>query len=258
MDVLGTPQVGAVDAARPNDSVRPFGTAGDLDVDFEQADRPGLVTELLARCDGAGDAAFWWNQPVSARTGALLRVVAATEQRGDLSLNARCVAGACNERFEFELPLYALARAASEVGPLRVRLDDARTLAMRRPTGSDLRRWRDAEPASRSEAVGAMLASLLLEGQVDAGDEAAVSSALGALDPLVDFAVACRCPACGAPNEIRIDLEALALTRLAARQRALVHEVHRFASRYGWTESVVLAVPPARRARYLALMADQS
>ena len=77
------------------------------------------------------------------------------------------------------------------------------------------------------------------------------------MDPLVDFTVSCCCPACGAPNEVAVDLEALALTSLLGRQRALLQEVHRFASRYGWTESEVLALPPARRARYLAFFEDE-
>jgi hypothetical protein len=102
-----------------------------------------------------------------------------------------------------------------------------------------------------------MLDSLVLEGRAGPEDVAAVSASIAAMDPLVDFTVASQCPACGAPNEVTIDLEALALTRLVARQRALLDEVHRFASHYGWTETEVLAVPEARRARYLSLIADQ-
>ena len=102
-----------------------------------------------------------------------------------------------------------------------------------------------------------MLDSLVLAGQAGPEDEAAVSASIAAMDPLVDFTVSCHCPACGAPNEVAVDLEALALARLVGRQWALLQEVHRFASHYGWTESEVLAVPPARRAGYLALIEDQ-
>jgi hypothetical protein len=137
-------------------------------------------------------------------------------------------------------------------------LDERRSLTMRRPTGDDLRRWRDARPASPAQARRVMLDSLVLAGEVEPEDEAAVSASIAALDPLVDFTVACRCPACGASNEVAVDLETLALTRLLARQRALLQEVHRFASHYGWTESEVLAVPPTRRARYLALIEGQA
>jgi len=83
-----------------------------------------------------------------------------------------------------------------------------------------------------------------------------LADALAAADPLVHFTVACRCPACGAPNEVDVDLETIALATLLARQRTLLHDVHMLASNYGWTEPEVLAVPPARRARYIALIED--
>ena len=246
-----------MDLAPSHAAMRPFGDAVDLDLDFGQPDRPGLVTTLLAQCGEHRDPAFWWSQPVGGRTAALLRLVALTEQRDDLSLSARCVAAACGKSFEFELPLRSLPGGAADAGPLRVQLDDKRALTMRRPTGEDLRRWRDAQPMSRAEALRVMLDSLVLAGQAGPEDEAAVSASIAAMDPLVDFTVSCRCPTCGAPNEVAVDLEALALARLVGRQRALLDEVHRFASHYGWTESEVLAVPPARRARYLALIEDQ-
>jgi hypothetical protein len=212
---------------------------------------------LLAQCGESHDPNFWWSQPVGGRTAALLRLVALTEQRDNISITARCAADACGESFEFDLPLRTLPGGPSDAGPLRVQLDDGRTLTMRRPTGHDLSHWRDAQPASRTEALRAMLGSLVLTGSAGLEDEPAVSEAIAAMDPLVDFTVSCSCPACGAPNDVEVDLEELALERLARRQRALLQEVHRFASCYGWTESEVLAVPPARRALYLALIEDQ-
>ena len=154
-------------------------------------------------------------------------------------------------------PLLSLPGATADDRPLQVPLDNQRSLTIRRPTGSDLRRWRSLEPASRADALRAMLDSLVLAGPVMPGDEAAISASISAIDPLVDFGVSCRCPACGAPNEVAIDLEVTALDRLARRHAALLLEVHRFASAYGWTESEVLAVPSSRRARYLRLIEDE-
>jgi hypothetical protein len=238
-------------------ALRAFGHAGDLDLDFGQPDRPGLVTALLTQCGEHRDAAFWWSQPVGARIAALLELVARTERRDDIALNARCGAAGCEERFAFDLPLSSLPPSPAADGPLRIQRNGKPTLTMRCATGDDLRRWHDAHPVSRSDALRLMLDSLVLTGEVEAGDEETVSSSIGAADPLVDFTATCRCPVCGAPNEVAIDLEALALERLAIRQRALLEEVHRLASHYGWTESEVLAVPPARRARYVALIEDQ-
>jgi len=240
--------------------MRPFGEAMDLDVDFGAADRPGLVTTVLSQCAGQGDPAFWWGQPVGERTTALLQVVTLTVQSDALPLTARCVANGCGESFEFELPWRTLPAGAPDAGPLHVHLADGRAVAMRRPTGRDLREWRDVQlasrPSSREHALRLMLNSLVLTGEARPDDESTLADALAAADPLVHFTVACRCPACGAPNEVDVDLETIALATLLARQRTLLHDVHMLASNYGWTEPEVLAVPPARRARYIALIED--
>ena len=238
--------------------MRPFGEIADLDLDFGDADRLTLVTTLLAQCDQRRDPALWWSAPVGRRIAALLHVVALSERRDHLELTARCVAPACGESFEYALPLQALARSGADASPMHIQLGDSRVLTMRRPTGADLRRWREAPAASRAEAVRLMLDTLILSGEAGEDDEATVSASVAAVDPLVDFTVACQCPACGVPNEVAVDLEALALSRLGARQRSLLQEVHRFASHYGWTEAEVLAVPAFRRARYVALMEQQS
>ena len=234
--------------------MRAFGHATDLDLDFGQADRPGLVTTLLAQCDGERGPAFWWTQSVSTRIAALLRLVASTEGRERFSLHARCAAPECGEAYEFELPLEAVVAAHGEGDPVVAQLGADRSVTLRRPTGDDLRAWREAQPQSHAAAKRMMLESLLIAGDAQLADEAALSAALSRGDPLVDFAVACSCPVCGAANDVEVDLEMLALARLAVRQRTLIEEVHGLALRYGWTEREVLAIPPLRRARYLALI----
>ncbi|MGH8666102.1 MAG: hypothetical protein ACREUX_17715 [Burkholderiales bacterium] len=103
-----------------------------------------------------------------------------------------------------------------------------------------------------------MLDSLLLEGEARAEDAPLLARTLAERDPLVALSVLCPCPACGADNDIPIDLEAVALARLDHRRRSLLHEIHALASRYGWTEAEIVALPPARRAHYLALIEVES
>ncbi len=232
-------------------TARAFGALEDLDLDFASGDRPQLVTQLLAQCRPDGDAAFWWAQPVSARTAALLQVTALTEQLSALAFSAVCAL--CEEPFEFELAVALLLAAEDDGAPVQVELDN-RLLRLRRATGNDLRHWRAARPASQEQAVQLMLDSLLLEGEVQMQDSAALSAAIANADPLAAFAVTCQCPACGADREVDVDLDAAALTRLHHRQRALLHDIHRIASRYGWSEAQVLAIPAPRRAQYLALI----
>ncbi|NHZ80789.1 hypothetical protein F2P44_16130 [Massilia sp. CCM 8695] len=233
--------------------IRRFGQAVDLDLDFDQSDRPSLVTALLAQCSLHGDAGYWWSQPVGARSAALLRLLIETEGTRQLDLSARCSHPPCAAAFEFELSLQALAACGGDGGPLHIVFDDARCVSLRRPTGADLRDWRGKPAATRDEALGMMLATLLLDGEVRLQDEARLSAAIAELDPLIDFTVDCACPVCATPNQVALDLEALALSRLAARQRLLLREVHELASHYGWTEQEALAVPAPRRAQYLAL-----
>lgn len=246
-------------AKTTNAAMRPFGALADLDLDFGHVDRPALVTTLLTThgAEGASDPAFWWSRPVGTRIAALLRLLARTETLDALALSAYCVQPACGERFEFALPLHALPainEGFDDADPITLRLDGQRALRVRRPTGDDLLRWRDARPASREEALRLMLDALVLEGEVAPHDAHAVSASIAAADPLVDFRALAHCPACGAVNDVPVDLEALALARLRTHQQALLREVHQFASHYGWTEAQVLAIPPARRARYRKLI----
>jgi hypothetical protein len=260
----------------PSISLRAFGRAEDLDIALDaaldtalhtatQSHRPALVTQLLQRCDDRGAAedgeAFWWSRPVGTRIGALLRLVALTEATDSLGVVLRCVQADCGERFEVELPLHELAARAPDAKasdtPLRVDLPGGRSASLRLPTGNDLRDWATLPHAGCADAIAAVIASLRIDGEPrsgDAGDAAALAEAIAAHDPLVAFSVASTCPACGAEDELPVDLEGLALRQLAQRQQRLVVQVHRLASRYGWTEQQALALPPGRRERYLALI----
>ena len=243
-------------------SLRSFGQVQDLELEFAGEDRPALVTRLLAACDAACDPEFWWAQTVGARTAALLRVLALTEDKNaELSVRLVCREPQCGEPLEVALPIDALLAAApadaGTAGPVRIALADDRSVALRRPTGHDLRAWQRTSCATRRDAVAAMLDTLVVEGGLFPDDEPAVADAMAARDPLVAFAVSCTCPACGVACDHPVDLEAAVLARLGARRRALLREVHMLASRYGWTESEVLAVAPARRAQYLALIMDE-
>jgi len=240
----------------PHVVLRPFGRAEDLELELGGGDRPGLVTDLLTGCSGSQRTQFWWTQTVGTRIAALLRLLALTEFADSLPVQARCTEPACAEAFEMELPLAALVDQAQDSVPLKVVLPENRTVSLRPPTGEDLRHWHGARYASRQEAVAAMIGALVIDGPVTSADEPALAEALSAWDPLVAFTVSCQCPVCDVDNDVQVDLESIALARLDARQRALLQDVHQFASHYGWTESEVLAIAPARRARYLALIED--
>lgn len=250
-----TPQPYAHDVA-PG-SWRPFGDAEDLDVDFATDNRAALITSILASCGEPRDAQHWWSQTLGSRIAAMLRLLAVTDAIDHLKLVAYCRQPSCAEPFEFELPLAILNDAVPDNGTVRVALDGVRSVSLRRPNGHDLNAWRSQRLESPEVAIAAMLKSLVVEGQATLEDASVLAEALSAEDPLVAFTLSCNCPACGSPNEVSVDLEDVALSRLKQRQRMLLHEIHGLASHYGWTEAEVLAVAPSRRAQYLAMIEDQ-
>jgi hypothetical protein len=234
---------------------RSFGRAAeDLELDFSADDRPALVTALLAATTAPPDADRWWRCPVGERTAALVALLGESEGAGAIALSIRCAAAGCGARLEIELPYAALAVPPPASQTITIHRADGDAFSLRRPTGEDLRAWRALRPASREQALIAMLTSLRLAGEPRSADAARAAEALAEADPLVAFSVVCACPTCGHEAEHEVDLEDVALQRLAARQRALLREVHTLASHYGWTESEILAVAPARRARYVDLI----
>lgn len=240
---------------------RPFGHAAeDMEFDFAQGDRPSLVTGLLAACAQPADAGHWWARTVGERTAALLALLRLGDghARHDvLPVLMHCAAADCGERIEIALPqaqLDELSRQAQAAQPVTLRRPDGSALTLRRPTGDDLRAWQALPSASADSTRTAMLSQLCLAGEPTPEDALCAAEALAQADPLVAFSVWCACPACGDEHEHDIDLEGLALQSLARRQRALFEEVHRLASRYGWSEREILGLGPARRARYLELI----
>ena len=145
----------------PGLAVRPFGVQpGDLDVEFDAGDRAEVATAVLAGCVLAPDGAPLGGEraralPIGTRLGALVAVTQLSGRR-ELSRVFRCAG--CDEEFEVELALDALAcaqEAAEADAPAAVEWGGT-TYRPRRPTGDDLRRWRGRPPpdAEIAEALG--------------------------------------------------------------------------------------------------------
>jgi hypothetical protein len=84
----------------------------------------------------------------------------------------------------------------------------------------------------------------------------AVTQALANADPQADISLSVACAACGHLWQAPFDILSYLWTELDAWARRTLREVHVLARAYGWRESDVLALSPARRRLYLDMVAS--
>lgn len=81
-----------------------------------------------------------------------------------------------------------------------------------------------------------------------------IAEKMASADPMAEVRLALRCPSCGNKWETPFDIVAFFWRELSAAARRLLLEVHTLASAYGWAESEILALSPARRRVYLEMV----
>ncbi|RKJ98705.1 hypothetical protein [Alicycliphilus denitrificans] len=217
-------------------------------------DRAALLA-AAARPDWPADAIA--DLPLGAIGASLLRLRAANFGP---HIDAHADCRHCGQRLAFALDVAELLRDAppEEADGRPMPVAEAAGLRIRAPSLRDLAAVAGLAPA---DAADALLARCTLAGQPDAIDAAAhaqVDEALEALDPQADLAFALTCVGCGLQDMAQLDTAALLWDEISARAGALLQEVHRLASSYGWSEEQILALPATRRAHYLALVEGES
>jgi hypothetical protein len=250
--------------------LRPFGLyESDLNVDFEQAVRPFLVTEILECCtrDAGGgrvDPDFFWGLTVGKRIECLLHLLLSANGP-EIGATFLCPNEGCGQELEIEISLEeigALQAEAYAVDPVLVPFEKA-SWALRRPTGSDQLAWLKSRIAAPEAAIRTMVRTLRLPFPNDGANDGdaipnalvpMVEQALEEFDPLVNFSLQVNCFSCGAENQIELDLEEFSLRRLRQAQLRLLASVHKLAAHYHWSEQQIFSVPYWRRARYLSLI----
>lgn len=81
----------------------------------------------------------------------------------------------------------------------------------------------------------------------------AIGAALDRADPLTEPSIAFVCAACGEGWDVALDPALLLAEELRASARRAASEVALLARAFGWSESQILALSPARRRLYLEL-----
>jgi hypothetical protein len=236
---------------------RAYGGVADLDVEFDDADRAGTVTALLASCvtDERGraiDVDEAWDWTLNERLHALIAVRLAS---GDASVEVHAVCGDCGEAMEAAIDLRALP--SDPAAPRFVwRDENGVDVTLRLPRGRDVQRW-TREGVRSPEMLAASLVDAVAgepvgaTARVPASWLPALDEAFEAHDPLTALRLHTACPACGRETSIACDLERLLVSDFARVQSNMLAEVSRLASVFHWSEAEILALPRWRRARYL-------
>jgi hypothetical protein len=253
-------------------SLRPFGVKPkDLDIDFNQKDRPELVTQILQCCiqtddEKMQDKAFFSDLTVGKRTEYLI-IIAFSENSSDLIVHLSCLNNSCHNQMEVGISvefLKELQHRADHTGIFGVRIGDE-TISIRKPKGSDQCEWVRRSFADQDDAKKAMIMTLISDNegtcnlrQLFPGDLIkTIENAMEDFDPLVNFSLLARCPYCQNEGNYDIDLQRLSLQKLHESQLQMLRDVHRLASKYHWNEQEILNLPFWRRSYYISLIEDE-
>lgn len=157
---------------------------------------------------------------------------------------------------ELEMELSASDVAARDVDHHRgtVHLGDTK-IEFRAVTSRDLLAIAGSSPTARRDLIARCITTSLPEGTQSLPERVLdeISAALAALDPQADVHVEIDCAVCDHRWSAPFDIASYLWSELNAEAARILHDVHQLAMIYGWSETDVLAVSPARRRRYLEL-----
>lgn len=80
----------------------------------------------------------------------------------------------------------------------------------------------------------------------------AAEAAMQQADPAGDVRLALTCPECAHEWEVALDAATFVRAEVSSRARQVANAVHLLASAYGWRESDILSMSPARRQLYIS------
>jgi hypothetical protein len=238
---------------------------------------PGAASAFLARClMRIGD----YHDPDRGHVAALTR---GDRQHLALHLRARmfgegislvvpCPNPACRALADMDLDIPSLApeRVVPVPESITVETPDG-TALLREPTGADdeLLERLGPEGGDRRRRAALLWSRLVLDlgGRGPMGPEAwlalgaetrgAIGLALAEQGSALDLAFLAPCPSCKALLEIELEPIDLLARELRLGEGRLLTEIHCLAWYYHWSEADVLALPRARRWRYLELLTRQ-
>lgn len=237
---------------------------------WERGSRMDPALRCLALLETGSDAGVarptWAQAPLGERDARLLALRAATI--GPV-LSCRTSCPSCGTGLEFELEIDALLSRGAAEAPDEFEYDGWR-LRVRPVTSDDVRALRHHVDATAARQALLRRTVTVLETPTghreanasvatidDAPPEilAVAARQVETIDPGADRSLELSCASCDERWTDRIDVGAFVWREFTALAQRLLCEVHELACAYGWSESAILGLSPARRQAYLELLA---
>ncbi|WP_431970468.1 hypothetical protein [Nocardia sp. bgisy134] len=198
--------------------------------------------------------------PLGECDAALLRLYAATF--GD-RIDALASCQSCAIDVELTISCVELLDGAHGV-PVQPVEESGYVVEWRLPTSTDLASLGACRDVS--EGAELLLHRCVLETRIDGSRVTtadlppevrdAVCAAMVAADPLAEIILMLQCPECGHRWSSRVDIGMLFERCVRTAALRVLNDIHTLARSYGWSESRILDLSPARRAAYLELVSD--
>jgi hypothetical protein len=208
----------------------------------------GLLAARAGSPGPGGNAADW---PLGRRNRALAQLHCAVFG-GMLRGWARC--STCGEQLEFDFDSQKLIEAPADHEERLVSVGDWQ---FRLPTSRDVA----AASAEASESAATLrLLSNCWAGEApphaswNDDDVRRIEESMAEADPLAEIRLHFDCPACSAAFDESLDLSSFVWAEIDSRAHAILTEIHELAAAYGWSESAIMALSPARRGAYIELV----
>jgi hypothetical protein len=165
----------------------------------------------------------------------------------------------CAERLEFAVATQSLRVAASEPRhePQPLAIDGVR-IAVRAVTVADVEACAGA--TTPEAAVQVLLTRCiepveLADATLDTAHLEAIEQRMAGLDPQADLRIDLACPQCARGWSEPFDIGSFLTREMHAWAQRVLDEIHVIAAGYGWSESDILALSPARRRHYVERIA---
>ena len=161
---------------------------------------------------------------------------------------------ACDEKMEMAIDCRELVRDVAETSSDTIIQFQGQRFRL--PTSRDLA---EAVQAGDSNAAALCLiqrCNLNPESVSDwsPADVEQIGEAMAAADPLAEMKIVLRCPACGHQFTEILEIASFIWSKIEARVKRVIWEIHLLASAYGWSEEQILGLTPARRSAYLEML----